>query len=75
MADLKVGHSRCKCPACGNFFNSAAAFDKHRVGSHSEGRSCLGEDGMKAIGMDTNLDGYWVTSLRPLGMSFSDEED
>lgn len=63
MVDLKVGHSRCKCPTCGKFFNSIAGFDKHRAGTHAEGKVCLSADGMKAIGMDTNTDGYWVTAL------------
>lgn len=61
--ELKVGHKRCKCPSCGEFFNSIAAFDKHRAGTHVEGKTCLDAEGMKAIGMDTNNDGYWVTAL------------
>lgn len=63
MAKLKVGHSRCKCPTCGKFFNSIAGFDKHRSGTHAEGKVCLSAEGMKSIGMDTNSDGYWVTAL------------
>lgn len=62
MNELKVGHTRCKCPACKKFFNSIAAFDKHRSGSYTDGRECLDEAGMRAIGMDVNDAGYWVTA-------------
>lgn len=75
MADLKVGHSRCKCPTCGLFFNSIAGFDKHRAGTHAEGKVCLSIEGMKAIGMDTNSDGYWVTALMPSGYNFESEDE
>lgn len=60
--ELSVGHKRCKCPSCGLFFNSIAGFDKHRSGAYADGRVCLDADGMKAIGMATNNDGYWVTA-------------
>ena len=75
MTELKVGHTRCRCPTCKKFFNSASAFDKHRTGSYAEGRQCLSADDMKAIGMDTNNDGYWVTALMPPGFTFEDEGD
>lgn len=71
MGELKVGHNRCRCPSCGEFFNSIAGFDKHRTGTYTEGRVCLSADGMKEIGMDTNSDGYWVTALMPADHSFS----
>lgn len=34
---LSTGH----CPACHRTFTGITAFDKHRTGSHTEGRSCL----------------------------------
>lgn len=75
MSELKVGHSRCKCPTCGLFFNSIAGFDKHRSGTHAGGKVCLSADGMRAVGMDTNSEGYWVTSLMPSGYEFNAGDD
>lgn len=74
MSNLTVGHSRCKCPTCGKYFNSIAGFDKHRAGTYADGRVCMGHEQMRAIGMDTNADGYWVTSLMPTGVEYAKQE-
>jgi hypothetical protein len=74
MGELKVTHSRCKCPGCHRFFNSTAAFDKHRIGMHGKDRRCMTAEEMIAKGMDKNSDGYWITALMPSGFSYQDEE-
>ena len=38
---LKTGGMFCKCPTCGEAFSGESAFDIHRVGVHSENRSCI----------------------------------
>jgi hypothetical protein len=38
---LKVGGRICRCPTCGEAFSGERAFDLHRVGVHSENRSCI----------------------------------
>lgn len=72
MSELKVTHSRCKCPGCGEFFNSTGAFDKHRTGAHGKDRRCMSDEEMRMKGMDINADGYWVTALMPAGIAYSD---
>lgn len=61
---LKVTHSRCRCTACGDYFNSTAAFDKHRTGEYPGARRCMDHQERRERKMDTNTAGYWVTALR-----------
>jgi hypothetical protein len=42
---LKPGGMFCRCPACGEAFSGESAFDLHRVGVHSEKRSCIRLEG------------------------------
>jgi hypothetical protein len=53
---------RNQCPTCKLYFNSTAAFDKHRTGKFSKylDRRCLSQDEMKAKGMTQNAAGFWV---------------
>jgi hypothetical protein len=60
---LPVGSDVCKCSGCGKYFNSTAAFDKHRHG-RAEDRRCYSIDEMRERGMDVNARGRWVTALR-----------
>ena len=65
---------RNQCPACGEYFNSTFAFDKHRTGvfgaikrkggplvSTSADRRCLGAREMLESGMSRNSAGFWIT--------------
>jgi hypothetical protein len=63
---------RCRCPACGQLFNSTSAFDKHRAGPWA-GRRCLLEREMVALGMERNTRGFWVGSRRPIGRDGTNE--
>ena len=54
---------RNQCPTCGKFFNSTAAFEKHRVGTYEEGRRCRTTEEMLSIGMAPNSTDWWVTAL------------
>lgn len=58
---MKLTGDRCQCSACGEFFNSTFAFDKHRLGDYGM-RRCRTPDVMEAIGMSRNVKGLWVTS-------------
>jgi len=57
---LRVGGAACQCPTCDLFFRSVSGFDKHRTGDQDH-RRCLTQDEMRAIGMVTNEEGYWLT--------------
>lgn len=66
---LAVGTDRCRCCACGLPFNSAYAFDKHRVGSFDrelqgtpKGRRCMTIAEMKRRGMVRTANGGWASS-------------
>lgn len=56
-----------QCPTCVEFFNSIAAFEKHRTGrigapfDAPDVRRCLTSDEMRARGMAINAAGFWVT--------------
>lgn len=60
---------RCQCQGCYEYFNSTAAFDKHRIGKRLRGqvlvRRCLRLDEMRALGMSQNEAGFWVSRARP----------
>jgi hypothetical protein len=51
----------CRCSACNVEFNSTAAFDKHRIGTHT-GRRCRTISEMRAAGMVLSSTGWWITS-------------
>lgn len=51
----------CQCGACGEYFNSTHAFDKHRRGEYRN-RRCLTTDEMVAAKMSKNADGWWISS-------------
>lgn len=55
----------CRCAACGEHFNSTAAFDMHRIGKPGVDRRCRTPDAMRAAGMAVNRTGWWVTNLQP----------
>ena len=57
---------RCICRACGERFNSTAAFDAHRTGTPNikainYGRRCLLDFEMERKGMTRNEKGFWLT--------------
>ena len=64
---MKLRGDRCQCTACGLYFNSTAAFDKHRVGDHrvTRDRRCLTPQQMQERGMEQTSEGWWVTERRP----------
>jgi hypothetical protein len=59
--ERKLGSNRCQCAMCGEYFNSTAAFDKHRIGDPIAGRRCRSPSEMEAAGMVESR-GWWVTS-------------
>ena len=66
---MKLSGDRNQCQGCKVYFNSTAAFDKHRVGEFGGGRRCLSEDEMLAKRMDRNAFGFWVGSRMPVAGS------
>lgn len=60
---MKLTGRRCQCPACGEYFNSSAGFDKHRIGPFSD-RDCLSKGEMRGIGMSKNSAGFWISARR-----------
>lgn len=51
---------RNQCPTCKKYFNSTAAFQKHRTGNFGTDRRCRTTEEMEAIGMSMKQDGFWV---------------
>lgn len=63
---MKLTGDRNQCPTCNEFFNSTAAFVKHRAGRvATPERRCLTPDEMTAAGMAKNTADFWVTALMP----------
>jgi len=62
---MKLTGDRNQCQGCKAYFNSTAAFDKHRAGDHGKDRRCLTEPEMLAKGMALNAAGFWVGSRMP----------
>ncbi len=64
----KLRGQRCQCPACGELFNSAAGFDRHRVGPYQPMlRRCLTVAEMTERGMSRTERGFWVTARMAAG--------
>jgi hypothetical protein len=63
---VKLSGQRNECPSCGLYFNSNAAFEKHREGKYTPNtRHCLSEEQMVAKGMKKRTDGFWAGSAMP----------
>ena len=60
---MRLTGDRNQCQGCKEFFNSTAAFDKHRTGQHGVDRRCLLADEMETKGMAKSSTGFWVGSL------------
>jgi hypothetical protein len=60
MSDLvlRPGGVACRCSACGEFFLSVRAFDRHRVGRPAE-RVCETTPRMSGAGLEIDSRGYW----------------
>lgn len=56
--------NRCQCAACGEYFNGAQPFDRHRVGSYGTSRRCLTVADMEAAGFTRNAAGFWCNRAR-----------
>lgn len=70
---MKLRGDRNRCTGCGLYFNSTAAFDKHRVGPYSKDRRCLTTTEMLEKGMAQNTQGFWVGSRRPFTLQLANE--
>ncbi len=60
---MKLGMSRNQCGGCGQYFNSNAAFERHRTGDYGINRRCLNDDEMLAKKMEKNAAQFWTTGL------------
>src|SRR5579863_20205 len=67
MNALALRGNRCRCTACGDYFNSIFAFDRHRVGNYSTrtSRRCLTVAELAARGWARNAAGFWITRPMP----------
>lgn len=63
---MKLTGQRNQCPTCAEYFNSNAAFDKHRTGAFGVDRRCMTVDEMTAKGMSKGASGFWVTAVNPM---------
>ncbi|HYM46738.1 MAG TPA: hypothetical protein VES65_11345 [Solirubrobacteraceae bacterium] len=65
---LRGDHCRCSTfdagGGCGEYFNSTAAFDKHRTGRHGIDRRCMSVPEMLQAGMALSSTGWWLTERR-----------
>jgi hypothetical protein len=72
---MNLRGDRNQCPTCGRYFNSTAAFEKHRVGDigrssekrpnpYGTVRRCMTTGEMLARGMAINAAGFWITAER-----------
>jgi hypothetical protein len=68
MSEKPLRGDRNQCAACGNYFNSTAAFDKHRVGEFGKDRGCMGWFEMAHVGMHYGADGFWRGSKMPAAL-------
>ena len=61
----KLSGDRCRCPTCGEYFNSTGMFDRHRVGRYRPmERRFLTTAEMAARGYVQNAGEFWIRSRR-----------
>lgn len=71
---MKLGSQRNQCQGCKQYFNSNAAFDKHRTGKHGVNRRCMTSEEMKDKGMSINHAGFWITEAYDYNIKRNDHE-
>jgi hypothetical protein len=71
---LPLGSDKCRCMACGLYFNSTFAFDGHRIGRIGLDRRCRTGDQLKALGWCLSSTGHWITEARDLGAARANED-
>jgi hypothetical protein len=60
--DLPLRGNQCLCRACGQYFKSVFAFEKHRTGTFRPmARRCRTEFEMRAVGMALR-GAFWISS-------------
>lgn len=64
--DRTLRGDRNQCPTCGEYFNSSAAFDKHRTGRIGVDRRCMTTEEMRERGMVLRDDGFWRSAENPM---------
>ena len=60
---LPADSNFCLCPSCGEYFNSEAGFDMHRMRG-----KCRTKAQMKDRGMSVSAKGYWITQRYDSGI-------
>lgn len=68
---MNLSGDRNQCQGCKEYFNSTAAFDKHRHGDFGIDRRCRTPMEMTDKGMAKNAAGFWITAANPM---FAKEE-
>lgn len=70
MTGPKLTGNRCRCAACGDYFNSTSTFDRHRAGTFAargtwpHARRCLTTEELHAKGWARNVVGFWIERPR-----------
>jgi hypothetical protein len=72
---MKISGDRNQCQGCMEYFNSTAAFDKHRHGDFGKDRRCRTIDEMRAKGMTKNAAGFWITAKNPMSYTLRSQQD
>lgn len=67
----RVGSRRCRCSACGQYFNSPSTFDRHRVEPSRGIRSCLSLREMFSKGWLLDAARFWIERKRRMDDSTS----
>lgn len=63
---MKLTGDKNQCPSCKLYFNSTAAFDRHRSGTFTPNtRRCLTVTEMLEKGMAQNARGWWISAVNP----------
>ena len=63
--ERKLNGEHNHCSACGEYFNSSKAFEKHRIGEFGVDRRCTTVEEMTAKGMSKSKTDWWITSTMP----------
>lgn len=59
----KLSGDRCRCNACGEYFNTTGVFDRHRQGPYTA-RRCMSVAEMEAKGYSVSGRGFWIRRKR-----------
>ncbi len=63
--NAKLTGKRCQCSVCKEYFSTVNNFDRHRVGTHADGKTCADPETVGLVIGQSGPSTFWVMPGKP----------